>query len=119
MNILILIISALLAAAGQFFLKKATVSTDLSYNNLFKYFIDLILNKFIWFAVLSYFISFAMYMIALKKVELSIARSLSSLSYLFIIFFSFFFLRENISLIKIIGISLIGAGIFLLSFNLK
>ena len=64
-------------------------------------------------------LSFAVYMIALKKVELTTARSFSTLSYIFVMILSFIILKDTVTPFKIIGIALITTGIFLVGIGEK
>lgn len=115
----LLFIAAVLASFGQVFLKKSTFSTSGNETNSIKYLYTLLLNYNIWLALVLYGISFAVYMIALKKVELSTARSFSTLSYIFVMILSFIILKDTATPIKIIGIALISAGIFLVGISNK
>jgi multidrug transporter EmrE-like cation transporter len=117
MNYVLLIISAILASGGQIFLKKSALTSSIVNQNYLQYFSSLILNLNSWFAVLAYGMSFFLYMIALQKIDLSIARSFNALSYVLIIVFSFIFFKDSISFIKIIGIIFITFGIFIISFT--
>ena len=118
LNLLYLIIAAVLGSFGQVFLKKGAVSTQLT-TNYFTYFLDLLKNPFAWLGTISYFASLGFYMVALNKTELSIARSISALSYVFVIAISFFLFKDSISPLKIIAIILISIGIFILGFEIK
>ncbi len=61
-----------------------------------------------------YFLSALLYIYSLKKIDLSIAYPTISLSYIAIIFISFFMFGEAITLFKIIGCAIIILGVFLL-----
>ena len=62
----------------------------------------IILETFIWFAILS-------------KIDLSVAFSVSSSSYIFVLLFSAFLLHEQVSLNRWIGTAIIILGIFLIA----
>jgi multidrug transporter EmrE-like cation transporter len=116
MRFVLLIISAILAAAGQIFLKKSAVEfSSINLDNLLKYFIYLASNVFSWLGIVSYGLSFAIYMVVLNKVNLSIARSFNAISYILVILFSIIIFKDGIGLFKIIGISMITAGIIFIS----
>ena len=114
MSIFLLIIAAFLAAAGQLFLKKAAISSVTENQQIIIYLFFLIKNLFAWLGAFSYAFSFLIYMIALKNVELSVARSFSTLSYIIIIILSVIIFKDNLNLITIIGSILISAGILLI-----
>jgi multidrug transporter EmrE-like cation transporter len=111
MNIVLLISAAVFAAAGQIFLKQSAVGGSTKEVGLVTYFISLLASGWSWLAVLSYGISFGLYMIALRRVELSTARSFSALSYVFVIAVSVIIFRDSITPLKIIGVVLIAAGV--------
>jgi multidrug transporter EmrE-like cation transporter len=116
MRYVFLVISAILASGGQLCLKKsASGYADINSNNIFQYFLHLVTDPFSWFAVLCYGFSFAIYMIALNKVDLGIARSFNALSYMLVILFSVIIFKDSITLYKIIGVALIAAGIIFIS----
>ena len=116
MRYIFLIISAILASGGQLCLKKSAVEySNITLSNLFQYFVYLLTSIYSWLGVLCYGLCFAIYMIALNKVELGIARSFSALSYMLVILFSVIIFKDNITLFKVIGMTLITAGIIFIS----
>lgn len=116
MNILLLIIAAFFAAFGQLSLKKSAITSKTS--GVINYILSLFGNPFAWLSVVFYGISLLLYMIVLRKEELSIARSFSALSYILVITSSIFLFKESISLIKLSGIVFIAIGILLLGLSL-
>ncbi|MCK4798174.1 MAG: EamA family transporter [Spirochaetes bacterium] len=111
MSILLLIISAVLAAGGQLSLKKSALHSGISGQNIVFYFLNLIKNPYAWLGVFFYGTSFMVYMIALKRVKLSYARSFSALSYVLVIILSILIFKDNVNIITIIGIGFIAIGI--------
>lgn len=81
----------------------------------FIFFINFLMNPWIISSIISTLISGLVWMIVLKKFEISYAYPFLSLNYILIIIFSFSFFNENISLQKIIGSMLIILGIIIIS----
>ncbi|OHD10905.1 MAG: hypothetical protein A2086_01420 [Spirochaetes bacterium GWD1_27_9] len=119
MSYFLLIISAILASFGQIFLKKGALHSTILNQNVFQYFLALLLDIYTWGGVISYGLSFAIYMIALKKVDLSVARSFSTLSYVLVIVFSVIIFKDSVTLLKVLGMIFICVGVFLLTFSVK
>ena len=113
LNLILLILSALFGAVGQIFLKKsATACAEQA--GIVQYFISLLCNGSAWIGAVSYFVSLGLYMVALSRTELSIARSVSAFSYVLVIVLSYFVFGDTFSPLKVMGIILISVGIFLL-----
>lgn len=68
-----------------------------------------------WAAIICYIGSFVVWMIILKKSELSIAFLISSLCYITVILASRLVFKENITLLQCAGMFFIVSGIILLS----
>ncbi len=115
-NLIILIVSALFGAAGQLLLKKSAVGCSMD-GGYVRYFISLICNVYAWLGAFSYFISLGLYMIAINRTELSIARSVSAFSYVLVIVLSYFIFSEHFSVGKVVGMIFIAAGIFILGMS--
>ena len=112
MPYLLLIISAILASCGQLFLKKSAVSfSSIDQTNIIQYFIHLLTGLYSWLGVISYGLSFAVYMVALNKVELSVAKSFNALSYILVIILSVILFKDGITIFKVTGFVLIAFGL--------
>ena len=75
----------------------------------------MILNPYLILGLLSYGMGFLLYAIVLSKMELSKAYPVSSVTAIILIsVVSAIFLREELQLSKILGVSLCVAGIFLI-----
>jgi len=68
-----------------------------------------------WAAIICYIASFVVWMIILKKSELSVAFLISSFCYITVILASRLIFKENITLLQCIGMFFIVSGIILLS----
>ncbi len=65
--------------------------------------------------IISYGFSFLLWIKVLSKVELSYAYPMVSLGYVLIMIFSYFFFKENITPIRIVGVALIMIGVVLVA----
>jgi drug/metabolite transporter (DMT)-like permease len=72
-------------------------------------------NGFLWSAFFCYVLSIILWMAVLSRVEVSLAYAFSSLGFVFVVLFSFIFLKENINLYRITGTLVVCIGIFLVS----
>jgi multidrug transporter EmrE-like cation transporter len=72
-------------------------------------------NVFLWLALLSYGISIVTWMIVLSRVEVSFAYAFLSLGFVFVTVIGYFLFNEHVTLIRVIGIALVCAGVFFVS----
>jgi len=117
LNLILLILSALFGAVGQIFLKKSAAACA-EQADIVQYFISLLCNGSAWIGAVSYFVSLGLYMVALSRTELSIARSVSAFSYVLVIVLSYFIFRDTFTPLKVAGVILISVGIFLLGLRM-
>ena len=117
LNLFLLILSALFGAVGQIFLKKSAAACA-EQNGILQYFISLLCNGSAWIGAVSYFVSLGLYMVALSRTELSIARSVSAFSYVLVIVMSYYIFGDTFTPLKIVGIIFISVGIFLLGLKM-
>ena len=111
MIILKIIIAVLLGAVGQVFFKLGSSSFK---GGFFDHIMLFLTNKFLFFGLALYGISTLIYVTALQKIPLSLAYPLISIGYIFVLFFSYFFLGEALSLSKILGTLIIIIGVCVL-----
>lgn len=121
MNILIFAIaltSVFLNALAQIFLKKTMLTIDaipVGFINFFNFALSLALNYWFISAISCYILSIGLWMAVLSKVEVSLAYPLLSIGYIITAFIGYFFLKENINFLRIIGLSFICTGIIFVS----
>ena len=111
MIILKIIIAVLLGAVGQVFFKLGSSSFKGGFCDNILLFLT---NKFLFFGLALYGISTLIYVTTLQKIPLSLAYPLISIGYIFVLFFSYFFLGEALSLSKILGTLIIIIGVCVL-----
>jgi len=114
MNSTIFIIaSILLNIFGQFSIKYGVNQFgNINLNkNIFNVLIKLIFQPYVILGLLIYAIGSVFWILALSKNDLSFAYPLLSIGYILILVISYFFLKEEITFTKILGVILISAGI--------
>ena len=100
-NYVLILIMTVMGSVASLFLKKASS---------FKKLKELLLNINLYIGGFLYLVSAILNIIVLKSMEYSIVLPLTSLTYVWTMFISYLFLKEYISLKKIIGVSLIVFG---------
>lgn len=115
-----IIITVLLTSYSQLILKWRleqfpVVPSGLS-DKLMFYFVK-IFDPFIFSSFAAAFLGSITYMMALNKLELTIAYPMMSLSYVLVIIVSYFLMNEPINLSKFLGVMLILMGVVLLAYG--
>ncbi len=106
MTYIIAIISILLGAFAQYFLKVGTSSLKgdgFSYSSLS----SLLSNPYLWYGCVAYGVSLLFWLYVLSKMELSKAYPMVSLGYVFSLMLGYLWLDEALSFLKVIGLILI------------
>lgn len=113
----LILISVFLGAMGQVLVKYGAVNLELNFT--IKYLIPSIFNILknmpVMLGIISYGLSFLLWIKVLSKVELSYAYPMVSLGYVITMMFSYFVFKENISFIRILGVVFIILGVVLVS----
>jgi len=109
MHIIYLFFSIILAVLAQV-LFKSFVLSKLNFEN---FFLSLLNIKLI-FGFTLYLVSAIFYIIALQKIDLSVAYPTISISYIFLVLLSYILFGETLSLYKILGCILIMLGVSLI-----
>ncbi len=107
-SVLLVLFATFCGGLGGLFLKKSSVSFSF---NPFK----LIKNGRFVLGVCLYIMGTALFIPALKGNQLSLIYPLTSLSYIWVTFFSAIFLKENINYKKVLGIGMIIFGVVMLT----
>lgn len=94
--IFVVVLMSFLGACGQLFFKKA--SDTLSFEIW-----SLIGNKWLIMGLLFYGVATIGYVISLKYGDLSVLYPIISLSYVFVLIFSWKFLGESLNVLKVLG----------------
>jgi len=115
--IILILVSVFLGAIGQVLVKYGASSLELNFAGkyLITSIISILKNAPVMCGIISYGVSFLLWIKVLSKVELSYAYPMVSIGYILIMFFSYFLFKENISIIRILGVILIVAGVVLVA----
>ena len=102
----LLVIMTLIGAIASFFLKKASGSEKI---------IDLIKNINLYIGGFLYLLSAVLNIYLLKYLDYSLVLPMTSITYIWTLIISYQFLKEKISLKKIIGVFVIITGVIILA----
>ena len=86
-------------------------SADMNANALVEMAMKAILNPFIIIGMLCYVTSFAVWLIVLSRVEVSLAYPMLSIGYIVTAIVGYYFWGESLGVTKIVGIILICSGV--------
>ncbi len=103
---LLLIVMTLIGAIASFFLKKASKSEKI---------LDLIKNYNLYLGGFLYLLSAVLNIYLLKYLDYSLVLPMTSITYIWTLIISYQFLKEKISLKKIVGVFIIITGVIILA----
>ena len=114
--LIIVMICIVLGAFGQLSLKHGmNLLGSISFREMFfSKFFQIVFQPFVFTGLVLYAVSMFLWLIAISKLNLSLAYPLLSIGYILVAIFSFIFLKENISLLRWTGILLVVIGCFLI-----
>lgn len=117
LNFMIVLLSVLLNAAAQIFLKKgSSVLAEISLQeNLIGSFVKIISDWYILGGLACYGFSVAVWIFALSRVDVSTAYPMLSIGFIVSVLAAYIFLGESLSLLKIVGIIFITLGVLIIS----
>jgi drug/metabolite transporter (DMT)-like permease len=105
-------LSTFFTAVGQFFFKVGA-------NFLVFDFLKIITNYYLIIAFILYIVAALFLIYSLKKGELSVIYPILSLSYIWVLFISYYFLGESMNVLKISGIGFILFGVVFIGLGNK
>jgi len=115
-NILIVIVSVGLAVTGQLLMKQGMNSfgsfpiTQIGFKV-----IPMLLNPWVFGGFVLFGISSVFWLAALSRLNLSLVYPMVSLGYVVVAIASIFMFRENVTIVRWLGIAVICCGVFLIS----
>jgi len=115
---LIIIFADILESAAEIFFKKSALATgisDITVRNLFPFVFKMFSSPILWIGIFIYIFNFLLWMAIYSRTELSVAFPVGSVIYIIVPIFSMFFLHENVTLTRWLGILVICVGIYLVS----
>ena len=118
-NIALVLISVLISVIGQILLKKGMLEVGKfefsGLSNILPQFLKAFSNPWVLAGFLFYFLSSLFWIIALSKVDLSVAYPLLSCGYILVLLASWLFFKEPVTAIRWLGVLVIMAGVTLIS----
>jgi multidrug transporter EmrE-like cation transporter len=118
MTLILAVFSVSLNAAAQIFLRKTMVGVGPlpgDRSDLIAYAFAVVLNPWFIAGMTCYAVSIGVWLIVLSKLEVSVAYPLLSIGYVITAVVGFFFLGENVTLLRVFGIALICGGLFFIT----
>jgi multidrug transporter EmrE-like cation transporter len=110
----LILFSVSLNALAQLFLRKAALELGrdaLTLDRIASTATALAIDPFFLLGMSCYAISIAVWVAVLARVEVSVAYPFLSVGYIIVVFAGFAFLGENVTLLRVIGVTLICAGL--------
>ncbi len=108
--------SVLLNAVAQLLIRKGMlVVGTVGVSNFSQNVVPMLLNPWLWGAMVSYAVSILLWMSVLSKVEVSFAYPFLSIGYIFAAVVGYMAFNEHLFLTRIIGIIVICIGVVLIS----
>ncbi|MDD5439751.1 MAG: EamA family transporter [Candidatus Omnitrophica bacterium] len=115
---LLIIANDVCDAIVQALWKKGTLDagiSDVSFRNVAEFISLNASSVYIWLGIVIYVLNFFIWVLILSRVELSVAMPAGSTTYIMIPLIAIFFFKEQVSLLRWIGIAFIILGIFVVS----
>ncbi len=116
MNYIIMAISIGLAIAGQLLMKRGMMSFGtFPVSQLLVNIIPMFLNPWVFTGLVAFGLSSVFWLVVLSRMELSLVYPMVSVAYVIVALLSWYFFKENLSLIRWAGILVIVMGVVLIS----
>jgi len=115
-NYLLLVISISLAIMGQLLMKQGMmIFGKFPVTELMNKLIPMLFQPYVLIGLACFGISSIFWLVILSRIDLSFAYPLVSIGYIAVTLFSYFVFKENVTLVRWIGVITICAGVFLIS----
>ena len=115
-NFLLLAASISLAIVGQLLMKQGMMMFGkFPVTQLLTKLIPMFLQPYVLIGIICFAISSIFWLVVLSRLELSFVYPMVSVAYVFVAIFSYFIFKENVSLIRWLGIITVCLGVFLIS----
>ena len=116
MIILLILSSVLLNCGAQLLIRKGMLQIgEMPVSSIFQNIGVLIMNVWLWLAMLCYAVSILLWMSVLSKAEVSFAYPFLSVGYVLSAVFGYAFFSESVTATRIAGIVVICIGVILIS----
>ena len=113
----LILLGVTLNAGAQILLKMAMNRIgqfSFSWENLSLVLQQAVVSPYLWLGLTAYAVSVVVWMMALSRVDVSVAYPMLSLGYVMVALVGHFWLQENLTFERIVGIGIIILGVFLL-----
>ncbi|MDD2485285.1 MAG: EamA family transporter [bacterium] len=111
-----IVISVLLGALGQVFIKSGVMRADVASDSLVTTrLIKIFMMPYVWAGLGLYIVSTLIWLLVLSRVELSFAYPLISLSYVAVLLISWLVFKEHVSMVRWAGVCIICLGVALIA----
>ena len=116
-DLLLLLSNVLLSVTGQLLLKQGMLKVGRieSFSGVIPRLVQALANPFVIGGIATFGFTTLLWLIVLSRVKLSIAYPMISLGYILSIFFAWFFFKESVPKIRIIGAVVICIGVYLVA----
>lgn len=117
-NLLLVLLCVILVAAGQLLLKYGMLKIGaiaLNLEQLSMFLGKAVSSPFIICGLGLYFVASLAWLVAISREELSFIQPLTAAVYILIVFFSWLLFKEDVTLIRILGVLTIALGVFLVA----
>ncbi|MBN3033036.1 MAG: EamA family transporter [Candidatus Saganbacteria bacterium] len=116
MNYLIMAVSVGLAIAGQLLMKRGMISFGtFPVSQLAINVIPMFLNPWVFIGLACFGLSSVFWLVVLSRMELSLVYPMVSVAYVVVALLSWYFFKENLTLVRWAGIAVIVLGVILIS----
>ncbi|MBN2058210.1 MAG: EamA family transporter [Candidatus Saganbacteria bacterium] len=115
-NYLFLSTSIILATMGQLLMKRGMMSFGaFPVSQLLSKIIPMFLNPYVFVGLACFGASAVTWLVVLSRMELSLVYPMVSVAYVIVALVSWIFFKENLTLVRWLGILVIMVGVFLIS----
>lgn len=115
-TLILVLISVVLGAFGQVFMKMGLKDNPITLTQLLSTkLITTIFQRYVFIGVTLYLLAVLIWFVVLSNAELSFAYPLISLAYIITALLAVVFFKENVSLVRWVGILLILGGVFFIT----
>jgi len=115
-NLLLVFGCVIFVVGGQLLLKYGMLKIgyiELKPEHLLTFLGKAATSPYIIFGLGLYFLSALVWLVVLSREELSFIQPVTAIIYIFIVFFSWLLFKEDVGLLRILGVSTIALGVFL------
>lgn len=115
-NYIILSVSILLAVAGQLLMKKGMiVFGTFPVSKLLQNIIPMFMNPYVFFGFACFGLSSIFWLVVLSRFPISLVYPMVSVAYVLVAFASLIFFKEQVTMLRWLGIATIIAGVIIIS----